>query len=410
MASKTDGIIAQEVMNQMTDFAKAAADTLPDQTYWIFSSLTILGPAILSEIRHADIFLPESDFIGPLWNYIDGGCSVVGGLLQLTDKYHHRPIMNKIKGLLNSLSGTQIITLTAINFALFGAPAFGAAAGVGFILNLDDMVRVCRRHYTFDYWVKDSLAELDTINTIIIPDLKKQIAELESINQNEEGKLTRWMLMRKKHRLEEFIEQKEQIEQDMIHRFALRQYSAIDEVDSATTKQHQNELRQFNRRIQDSLLQQNTHQDTHDFLKQLDSLGNEIISQDSIISFQHGSETKTLDFATCDKAEKAIAKRLKTDIFNACKNTFIWGIAFAGMLCLCFPIPPIQIVGLALVGLSTTLYLIKNIKQIGKGLVAMKDCFFKPAAMTNSQSNALISSTDASEDDLSETLPNDLNN
>jgi hypothetical protein len=348
--SQEDLVIAQETMREMRQFVHHASDAIPENNYWLYSVFTILAPAILKETRHAPALMPQSQAAGLAWNYVDGGCSVLGGLIQLTDHYHHRPIVNKIKGLVNCLSGVQSIALSAISFSVFGAPAFAAGSGIGFALSLDEVIRAKKRQRSFDYWVKDSLAELDRINAVIIPDLEKQIAALTAMK--DKGDLSLWTLKRKQKHLADYLGKKKEIEDDLIHRLAFR--------NGASEPKYKAELERLEKLLtQDRPETKNFDDKTRAFLKTLPE------------------KASLIDFPTAQKREKDIIQKDAKAFSDASKNTFIWGVAFVGMLCLCFPVPGAQIAGLAFVGLASALYLIKNANKVREGTAWVNSYLFK---------------------------------
>lgn len=358
MLAKTDRIIADEAMVHINKFAHSAADALPEYNYWILSSATVLGPAIVHEIRHSPAIVPNSEVIGATWNYVDGGCSIAIGLLQLADTYHHRPLVNKLKGFFNCASGTQSIALTALSFATLGGPAFAIAGGIGFALSIDETIRMGRRKHNFDYWVKDNLAELDKINSVILPDLRRQIAELNKISAEQKGRVSNWALTRKTHRLEEFIAKKEEIEHDLTHRLALRKYSDTNPLQA---QQYQKELNSLTDRLAPKSTNiKKYHEDTRSFLQTL------------------ADAPKPADLTSSYAKEQEIIKKNARNFKDASYNSFIWGVAFVGMLCICFPVPGAQIVGFTLIGLASALYLIKHAQQISQGMRWVADRFFKP--------------------------------
>ena len=386
MPIHVDENTTEEAWQQIREFAEEMAEILPENNYWLLSGLTILGPAILSELRHSTILFPQTQVLGPLWNYLDAGCSVMAGLLQLTDNYHHRQLVNKLKGMVNVGSGAQVIALSAISFATFGAPAFAAAFGVGFALSIDDLVRAGRRKDTLEYWVKDSLAELDKINAVILPDIKKQIADIESIAEDQRKRLTQWTLERRKQRLAEYLAKKEEIEHDLVYRMAFRKYASFDESSSVQTKQYQQELECFTKQLDPTEEQyQSYHHETTSFLTKLASMSNEITHENSHLSLQCGAKKETINIDTCYKKELTIIQKNAQEFKNNAKNTLQWGLAFAGMLCLCFPVPGAQIAGLALVGLASAIYLVRNADRISQGMISLKERFVKKDASTKEQ-------------------------
>ena len=354
--------IGYEAVAQISEFTYSAADTLPEYNYWILSCATVLGPALLSELRHVPTAFPYIETIAPAWNYVDGSCAVAVGLMQLTDNYHHRPLVNKLKGLLNCASGAHVITLSALNFAALGGPAFAMAGGIGFAISLEETMRRGRRKHDVDYWVKDSLAELDKINSVILPDLKKQIAELEKIPAQQNGHVSRWALKRKTARLNKYLEQKTEIEQALAHRLALRQHSSEDtELTPEQRAQYAKELKSIETRLNPEA----------DEVKKYDS---------ATIAFLKKLKTdpEPFDITRSQQKEQEIIKQNANDFRDASCNSFIWGVAFIGMLCLCFPIPGAQIAGFALIGLASALYLAKHGQQIAQGVTQLKNRFFNP--------------------------------
>ena len=354
--------IGYEAVAQISEFTYSAADILPEYNYWILSCATVLGPALLSELRHAPTAFPYIETIAPAGNYVDGSCAVAVGLMQLADNYHHRPLVNKLKGFLNCASGVHVITLSALNFASLGGPAFALAGGIGFAISLEETMRMGRRKHDVDYWVKDTLAELDKINSVILPDLKMQIAKLQQIPAEQHGHVSGWAFKRKTARLNKYLELKKEIEQSLTHRLALRQHSSDDTTLTEEQRlQYKNELTSIQTRLNPETTEaKKYHNDTTNFLRQL------------------ATPQVSFDLATSQRKEQEIIKKNANDFRDASCNAFIWGVAFIGMLCLCFPIPGAQIAGFALIGLATALCLVKHGQQIAQGVTQLKNRFFNP--------------------------------
>ena len=151
----------------------AAGEVIPESNYWAFAAYMMIVPSILKE-AHSSFKLPEPVALGPVWNYLNAACSLVVGINQLTDKNHHRPTVNKLKGAINVASSAQLVALTALGF---GGPAFAAAFGVGFGLSIDDTVRAIQRASDDDYLLKDNMAQLKKIYDKI-QSLEGEIIEL----------------------------------------------------------------------------------------------------------------------------------------------------------------------------------------------------------------------------------------
>src|SRR5262249_49580282 len=147
-------------------------NTLPEWNYVGFSTYTLLIPEFLNLIsRELATTIPQAHkVVGPAWNYLDAGCSLIVGLCQLIDTENHRQVTTKIKGGLNIANAAQLVALTATGF---GGPGFAIAFGIAFASSLDDTIRAMRRRYDFIYWLEDSLRELDRVNQTLTQEKKK---------------------------------------------------------------------------------------------------------------------------------------------------------------------------------------------------------------------------------------------
>jgi hypothetical protein len=326
-----------EVKGVITTSFADIGNTIQENSYWALSTYTMLVPIILREVLYL-ISLPQLSVAGPLGNYIDAACSAVVGMNQLQDDKSHRPVTTKLKGVVNISSAVQLGVLTTINFSLYGGPAIAAGAGAGFLISLDDTVRAIRRRYDVGYWLKDSLAELDRIDKLV-PKLSTDIATLDISIRNKRkdnklGRMGEWALKRKRDRLAELKLTKEKIEGDIRHRYVYR----VDK------EQYKKDCSIFVEHLKNR----------PDFLNNLN-----------------------IDPVSAGNREEKIQKECNTKIKDAVKNNVIFGLAFVGILLICFAFPPAQIVGIALVGAASAIFLAKNSYKFYSWT---KDTFFKQRA------------------------------
>lgn len=327
----------QEDLNYVASKITTFGDALPENNYWGFATYTMIAPYVLKEL--GNVFkLPQSSLAGPVWNYLDGGCSVVVGASQLMDEENHRPFATKLKGIINVSSGAGLISLTAINFALFGGLGFAAAFGVGFALSLDETARHARRLRDEEYWLSDSLAQIKKFDELIEA-LSKEITNMKGLlNKSGAGIVSNWALKQKEERLKQYKKNKEKIENDVIVRVkTMRIEYANQEKDIFIT--HQKILQPFL-----------ANEDR--FKNQLNEVFNTSIEnlRDEYDSAPHKAK------------EHRIRQQCKDALLESSVDSLVWGIAFAGMLLAC--IPGMQVPALFVIAAASAIYLGKNSERI----------------------------------------------
>jgi hypothetical protein len=350
--------IYSEIQALAKEFSRELADRLPENNYYAFSLYTTILPVILGEI--SNFVLPTFAAAGPTWNYLDGACSTISGVNQLLDDTTHRPVATKIKGAVNVGNGATVITLTALNFSLFGSPAFVAAFGTGFVLSLDETARAFARKYSFEYWMKDSLAQLEKLHAVKMK-LEEDIrllgeAEAEAIMASS------WARNRKRERLEKLEQDKKELERDILFRTAANHFEKIEPAveqtpvvtrhadrhaiiekqlnacsDAFQQTDFVNDLRQIN----------NCPADKSVFLKRQDLMP--VLAKASI------PETRR-------KAERQITQKSDKHVAASVNDSLMCGVAFAGALLVC--IPGCQLAGLVVIGVASTMYLAKNFSKV----------------------------------------------
>jgi hypothetical protein len=358
----TDRAISNNIRSEIhavaKEFSSEFADRLPENNYYAFSLYTTILPVILGEI--SNFVLPTFASAGPTWNYLDGACSAISGVNQLLDETTHRPVATKIKGAVNVGNGATVITLTAMNFSLFGAPAFAAAFGTGFVLSLDETARAFARKYSFEYWMKDSLAQLEKLNAVKIK-LEKDIrllggAEAEAI------KASSWARNRKRERLEKLEQDKKELERDILFRTAANHFEKVETaVEQTPVVTHHADRHAV---IEKQLNACSEGFQQTDFVNDLRQINN--CPADKSVFLKRQDLMPALAKAsipeTRKKAEREITKKSDKHVAASVKDSLMWGVAFAAVLLAC--IPGCQLAGLVVLGVASTMYLAKNFSKV----------------------------------------------
>lgn len=311
------------IMGEFLEQVAAASSTLPELNYWSFS----LCQSVLYEIFHVIGPLPGQAGLG--WNMLDAFCQGVEGIQQIRsaviEKTTHRPAATAVKGGLNITSALQVAILSGISFATFGAPAFAAAFGVGFLLSLDDTVCAVRRYYDPTYHGEDNAAK-DKKLEIAIQKLTREINELRSSSKRDNW-VVRAVIRSKEGRLAALKEERLEIADEQK---ILAANGKSDGVGSY-------------------VLQSKLYKD----------VARKTSNGDSLTS-NNRAELK-----------KAMYEKLGWNILKAIKNNAHWGLAFAGMLLVC--IPGFQPVGGFLIIAASALYFSKHALTLGNLLYKKKE-------------------------------------
>ena len=124
------------------------------------------------------------------WNYIDGVYSCMMGMKQLLDEDDYRRTQNKIKGILNIISGVQLFLFSynpmftsAIGLsggAALASPSFALAMLCDFLNASIDFYQACQE-VEFEGWIKERVKQVNY--------LEKRIEKIENkLNENNENK------------------------------------------------------------------------------------------------------------------------------------------------------------------------------------------------------------------------------
>ncbi len=127
-----------------------------------FVSLNFMVFSTLKDVLHLDANVDMA--LGKGWNILSGVFTLLLGITQLSDEREHRRVTRKLKGLTNVASGTQLLTLTAMNFSMYGGPALAASFGISFLHSLEDLYHCVRLMNDKAYWLRDVRSQLEGIN------------------------------------------------------------------------------------------------------------------------------------------------------------------------------------------------------------------------------------------------------
>ncbi|MDR3478366.1 MAG: hypothetical protein P4M14_10080 [Gammaproteobacteria bacterium] len=354
MGNMTEHQVLEELKDVIISTSAEFGDALPENTYWTFSFYTTILPAILAEIKN--VVVPQSAAIGSAWNYLDATCSLIVGVNQLTDETTHRPVATKIKGTVNISSAIQLSVLTSLSFGAFGGIGFAAAFGAGFLLSLDDLTRTTRCLLNRDYWLKDSLAQLEKLNKLIprLENAEKKLKENLDKQGNKES-WGEWALERKRGRLKKAKEAREEIEDAIIFRTAANHYAS----DSEKFKQIINHyLQTISPTFQETAFIKNLQIINTKKPQEVGQLhGNERDNQRIAEQLQYANHTPDRN-----NRENQIMQKNKDSFKTSVRDTIIWAVAFTGVLLAC--IPGLQLPALILVSAASFLYFNKNKEKI----------------------------------------------
>jgi hypothetical protein len=127
-----------------------------------FVSLNFMVFSTLKDVLHLDANVDMA--LGKSWNILNGVFTLLLGITQLSDEREHRRVTRKLKGLTNVASGTQLLTLTAMNFSMYGGPALAASFGISFLHSLEGLYHRVRLMNDKAYWLRDVQSQLEGIN------------------------------------------------------------------------------------------------------------------------------------------------------------------------------------------------------------------------------------------------------
>lgn len=395
-AEQALNVAVSEVMAEfgahVKHYAAKVGDAAPENSYWIFSAYTIILPALLARLFSTQ--MPESASTGPAWNYGDAGFAAIVGFSQLVDSKTHRPHSSKAKGALNIGSAAQSIALTALNYAAFGSPAFAIGMGVSFLISLDETVRAFRRLESFNYWLKDSLAQLEKIEKRILG-LKAKIKQLEEIKSelktdHRSTKAVSWALRIKNEELTSLTSKKEELEDDISFRVAAVKHKEDWQENSKTSKTINKYIGKCNQDFQKTA-----------FMVNLRAINNcrrgetiQYDSSDSILQSRISTQLRIAgNVADRKMREAGIKQKCKAELKSSLYTNFILGTAFTGMLLFC--IPGMQIAAFSLIALAATMFALKYFKKGCQGLMNFFGYNKKGAKVDSAKSLPSLTASDS---------------
>lgn len=326
----------REILRVADEVAEQLAATLPENGYWGFSTWTMIVPEILKHFSYA---LPQSDQIGPTWNYIDATCQGITGLRQFFDIRTHRPFVTKLKGIINCASSIQLCTLTAISASSLGPIGFAAAFGTTFLLSLDETIRQMRRMWSKEYFLMDSITELDKVSDLI----QKEQDEIEKLRlENIPSYKLEKVLKIKQINLKELIKTQDKLKKIIEY---------ILYVDIYESNKNKNKKQSVLMKVI-SNYSEVKNPDCKTYLENLKNKNKTVISKEK--------------YGKVKKEVRQIKRDCKKACARAVSDTLIYGLAFTGMLFLC--IPAMQPAALAIISTASFLFFIKNVEKIPKQL------------------------------------------
>lgn len=342
-------LINEQLYENKDNYIKRAnqlAWTMPEISFWIFSSYEIVFPLLLEWLKSLSI--PQHIYIDSAWNIIDGIASIGIGLTQISDRRTHRSLINKIKGFANIGSGTQLLLLTALAASHAIPFAFAAAAITDFVLSLDPLLHSLRRLNSFSYWLEDSLAQLTKLETDIIELTKEQTNFDLWVNEHKNNnpalsssdtfeEQVQWIVEHKHTRLESMLEEQQTLYKTISIRLQLRGDTVGDSIRT--------------------IIEQSQCTDS-----------NKIKFLDFTNVSNEGKELKTLT-----ALESTIEHDLHHECNHCAQETFVFCLAAVGWTLFC--IPGMQIPASVIIGFTALLYLRKNMKSLS-------DYYQIPAAIT----------------------------
>jgi hypothetical protein len=269
-----------------------------------FTLYSVILQSVVSELTL--FVMPTAEGVhDPTVHYLDAAAAILQGGRQLRDKDSHRPLATKIKGFSNVASGISLISC-------------------------DETVRAARRTADPEYWLSDSLKKWEKLDTVTIPNLEKEIQQLEkTLEFTTKNTATTWVLNRKKERLNQLEQSKKELEHDLITR------TTTNKTCWAYYEKH--------------------------YLNSEDALSKKA---------QHliGTESNLKNKIAASNCEEKINKQCQKELRKAIYNSVFIGITFAGALLLC--IPGAQPAGAILITISiamlTAKYADKAIEKVPK--------------------------------------------
>ncbi|MDP3562118.1 MAG: hypothetical protein Q8R83_08080 [Legionellaceae bacterium] len=318
-------LIMKQLYEKKDTFIKttnAIAWTIPEVSLWTFSSYEVLLPFLLAYFRNAAI--PQFNRMDKTWNIIDGVASIGIGVTQFADDQTHRPLISKIKGIINICSGTQLLVLTAM--ASPAIPfAFAAAAIIDFLLSLEPLLHSLYRCYFFSYWLNDSL---------------KQLAKLE---ENYQKVIT------------EKIEFNVWITEYEINEVERRQIQWIAEQREQRIEAIGQEFDNLKNQISIRLANNNSPD-----------------AQRLLADPYWQSTVQIQDVPNIEQEKIKITEELQHELYHHAGETFVFCLAAVGWTLFC--IPGMQIPAAILIGITALLYIAKNASTLATYIQSTPTC------------------------------------
>lgn len=313
-------LIMKQLYEKKDSFIKTTNEiawTIPEVSLWTFSSYEVLLPFLLAYSRNTAI--PQFNRMDKTWNIIDGVASIGIGVTQFADDQTHRPLISKIKGIINICSGTQLLVLTAM--ASPAIPfAFAAAAIIDFLLSLEPLLHSLYRCYFFSYWLNDSL---------------KQLAKLEENLQKlstEKVEFVEWITEY------EYNYEYNEVEKRQIGWIAKHKQQRFN----AMAQEFDNLKRQIYIRLHNN--------NTPD--AQL------ILTKYSFVFEDISKSSTVLAVPNIEQEKIKITEELQHELYHHAGETFVFCLAAVGWTLFC--IPGMQIPAAILIGITALLYIAKN--------------------------------------------------
>jgi len=341
----------EEVRLLIGTVAVEVADAIPENNYWGYAIATIILPEIFRGLSHT--LSRHATAVGASWNYADAFMQCITGINQLFDEETHRPNATKVQGAFNVASSLQLSLLTLFSTSTFvaGPPAFAAAFFTGFVLSFDESIRCLRRWKDSDYWLKDSLAQLDKLEKLretADRDLQEFKERLRH-KPHEVGKMSNWALGEMEKRAKNYAEKIQELQSEITAYKSLEPHLAgkiTRTIDKETRRIRHGE-------------KPRKHPNTIKFLKDVNKLPDLTRKPQNLLTKSDRQKLQSYQ-ATVDASKAKCKKEARV----AMSNTAIWGCAFAGMLLLC--IPGCHVFGVAVIGIASALYIVKNADRLVK--------------------------------------------
>ncbi len=292
----------------MHDAAKWTTASMAPGSFWGSSLYHIIMPTVINAVDSAANLPIPNVAIAP---FIGGIASFITGVRQLNDTTTHRPEATKIKGLTNILGSFSILTTTGLSMssvAAVGSVALGPAGaaafvGVNFALSLDATKEAIMRWSSERYWLEDTCKILQK-NDELLAKARAKTAELAQIANPSTN--------------------------------IVAQLQAQQQAQAELAKKRDQLIADLNTKIQYIQRKPNNAQSlaTLDdlFVKKYPDPANAQNWRSKISTQQNNSNQQTIDTQHHD-----LVKKSKEEVFDATVNSFVWGLAFAGMVLLCIP-------------------------------------------------------------------------